>query len=356
MYSFIKCKKINLIITFLLIVILLVSIIFTISIGSADVPVETVYKVLSDMIFNGGQGIKNGLYSTAHYHIIWDIRLPRVLLGVICGAGLAICGAVMQAIVLNPIADPYILGVSSGASAGAAFALLMPLPNIIGGNQVTFTAMIGAMIASILVYTMAKLGGGGKLQPVTLLLSGTAVNAVMSAITSLLIFMAKSHESIASIYNWQMGSIASAQWRNLLIPTIGVLFGIVLFSACGNKFNLMMMGDDDAQALGINVKLFRTVIMATISIVVSTIVSVTGIIGFVGLIIPHIVRLMFKTSNNKIIIPQSAILGSIFLIYADAGARSLFGAAELPIGIITAFIGAPFFLYLMAKKSYGGKE
>lgn len=355
MPSLIRFKKVNIAITFLLIITLIFSIIFTISIGSADVPFDTVYKVLWDIIFNGRKDVDSGLFSTAHYHIIWDIRLPRVLLGALCGAGLAVCGAVMQAIVLNPIADPYILGVSSGASAGAAFALLMPLPNILGNNQVTITAMFGAMLASALVYTMAKLGGGGKLQPITLLLSGTAVNAVMSAITSLLIFMAKSNESIASIYNWQMGSIASAQWSTLLLPTIFVLLGVVIFSLCGNKFNLMMMGDDDAQALGMNVKLFRTLTMIGISIVVSSLVSVTGIIGFVGLTIPHMVRLIFRTSNNKIIIPMSALLGSIFLIYADAGARSLFGAAELPIGIITAFIGAPFFLYLMAKKSYGGK-
>ncbi|SFD09384.1 FecCD family ABC transporter permease [Clostridium uliginosum] len=339
----------------LLIFVLLTSVIATISIGSADVPINKVYRVLWDIILNDGQGVKNGLCSTAHYHIIWDIRLPRVIIGILCGAGLATCGAVMQALVLNPIADPYVLGVSSGASAGAAWALLMPLPYFVGQHQVTVTAMLGAMIASFFVYTMAKIGSGGKLKPVTLILSGTAINAVMSAITSLLIFMAKSHESISAVYNWQMGSIASAQWSTLPLPAIGVIFSIIVFIRYGVKFNLMMMGDDDAIALGMNVKFFRTIMMALVAVVVATLVSVTGIIGFVGLMIPHIVRLIAKTSDNSSIILLSAIVGAIFLIWADAGARGFFGAAELPLGIITAFIGAPFFLYLMAKKSYGGK-
>lgn len=183
---------------------LAVSVVCSISVGASALPFKVAYKVLYDQLFHGGAALEAGAYEVAQYQVVWNIRLPRVLFGMLCGSGLAISGAVMQAIVLNPIADPYILGISSGASAGAAWALLMPLPFFAGQYQVTVTAMIGALIASAAVYSMAKIGNHGQIKPVTLLLSGTAVNAVMSAITSLLIFLAKSQESIAAVYNWQM--------------------------------------------------------------------------------------------------------------------------------------------------------
>ena len=333
---------------------LLFSIILAISIGSSKLPFHTVYEILQDQLFFHGAGLEAGAYEAAPYHVVWDIRLPRVLFGLLCGSGLAICGAVMQSIVLNPIADPYILGISSGASAGAAWALLMPLPFFAGQYQVTVTAMIGALAASLIVYSMAKLGNHGQIKPVTLLLSGTAVNAVMSAITSLLIFLAKSPESIAAVYNWQMGSIASAQWSTLPFPAIGVGVGVIIFTLCGKWLNLLMMGDEDAMSMGLPVKKFRTAMFILCSIVVASLVSVTGIIGFVGLTIPHIVRMLCGSSNNSQVVPLSALLGGIFLIWADAAARGLFGGAELPLGIITAFIGAPFFMYLLIRKNYGG--
>ena len=330
------------------------SIIFTISIGSTEIPVSDVYGIIKDHIFGGDAELNAGLWAKPQFQIIWNIRMPRVLFGALCGAGLAICGAAMQALVLNPIADPYVLGVSSGASAGAAWALLMPLPFFEGQYQTTMAAFVGALFSAFVVYFMAKRAGGGKLQPVTLLLSGTAVNAVMSAITSYLIFRAKSPESIAAVYNWQMGSLAAAQWKTLLLPAVGVTLGVIFFTVMGSRFNMIMMGDDDAAAMGLHVRLFRTVMFGFCSIVVASLVSVTGIIGFVGLVVPHVVRLIARTSNNRVIMPLSALLGSIYLMWADALARSAFGAAELPLGIITAFVGAPFFMFLMIKNGYGG--
>ena len=330
------------------------SIIFTISIGSTEIPVSDVYGIIKDHIFGGDAELNAGLWAKPQFQIIWNIRMPRVLFGALCGAGLAICGAAMQALVLNPIADPYVLGVSSGASAGAAWALLMPLPFFEGQYQTTIAAFVGALFSAFVVYFMAKRAGGGKLQPVTLLLSGTAVNAVMSAITSYLLFRAKSPESIAAVYNWQMGSLAAAQWKTLLLPAVGVTLGVIFFTVMGSRFNMIMMGDDDAAAMGLHVRLFRTVMFGFCSIVVASLVSVTGIIGFVGLVVPHVVRLIARTSNNRVIMPLSALLGSIYLMWADALARSAFGAAELPLGIITAFVGAPFFMFLMIKNGYGG--
>lgn len=340
----------------LLIVGLLFSVVGSISVGSSDLPFRTAYRVLFDQLFNGGVGRAAGDYTVSQYQIVWNIRLPRVLFGLLCGCGLSICGAVMQAIVLNPIADPYILGISSGASAGAAFALLVPMAGFGGQYHVVFAAMLGALTASAVVYTMAKLGNHGQIKPVTLLLSGTAVNAVMSAVTSLLIFLAKSPESIAAVYNWQMGSIAAAQWTTLPMPVVGVCFGVLVFTLCGKQLNLLMMGDEDAMAMGLPVRQFRTGMFIICSVVVASLVSVTGIIGFVGLMIPHIVRLLIGSSNNTQVVPLSAILGGIFLIWADAAARGLFGAKELPLGIITAFVGAPFFMFLMIRRNYGGSK
>lgn len=335
---------------------LLITVIAAISFGSSDLLAADVYGVLKDKLFHHSAGIEAGKWSRSQFQIVWNIRLPRVLFGMVCGAGLSLCGAVMQSLVMNPIADPYVLGISAGASAGAAWALLMPLPFFCGQYQVTVAAMIGALIASALVYFMAKAGGGGQVRPVTLLLSGTAVNAVMSAVTSLLIYLAKSPESIAAVYNWQMGSIAAAQWTTLPLPLICVVYGFLLFSMSGRKLNMMMLGDEDAMSMGLNVRRFRLMMFSTCSLVVASLVSVTGIIGFVGLVVPHIVRILAGTSDNKAVIPLSALMGGIFLIWADAAARGLFGRAEMPLGIITAFVGAPFFLYLMARKRYGGSS
>lgn len=335
---------------------LLFSIIYTISVGSTDIPFTAVYGIIQDHLLQGGRELEAGIWTMPHFQIVWNIRLPRVLFAAFCGSGLAISGAAMQALVLNPIADPYVLGISSGASAGAAWALLMPLPFFGGQYQTTVMAFAGALFSAFIVYYMAKKAGGGQLQPVTLLLSGTAVNAVMSAITSYLIFRAKSPESIAAVYNWQMGSLAAAQWRTLALPAAGTLLGILIFTLCGKKFNMIMMGDEDAAAMGLSIRWFRSLMFLVSSLVVASLVSVTGIIGFVGLVVPHIVRLLAGTSDNRLVIPLSALLGSIYLMWADAAARSAFGAAELPLGIITAFVGAPFFLFLMIKNGYGGRR
>ena len=331
---------------------LLVSAVWTISIGSADIPAGEVFAILKDHLLQGGRELSAGQWSEAHFQIVWNIRLPRVLFGAVCGAGLALCGGVMQALVLNPIADPYILGISSGASAGAAWALLMPLPLFAGQHQTMLAAFAGALISAGIVYGMARAAGGGRLQPVTLLLSGTAVNAVMSAVTSFLIFLAKSPESIAAVYNWQMGSVAAAQWKTLALPAAAVLLGGGGFVLCAGRFNLMMMGDDEAAALGLRVKGFRTGMLLLCSVMVASLVSVTGVIGFVGLVVPHVVRLLAGSSDNRVVLPLSGLLGAVYLMWADTLARSGFGAAELPLGVITAFVGAPFFLFLMLRSGW----
>ena len=339
----------------LLAALLVFSLIYTVGIGATEISFKDVYSILSDRVFNGGARIAAGEFDDVTYKIVWLIRLPRTLFALLVGVGLSVCGAAMQALVLNPIADPYVLGVSSGASAGAAIALLAPISFIGGQYQTTTFAFVGALFSAFVVYILAKRAGGGKLQPVTLLLAGTAVNAVMSAITSYLVFRAKSPESIAAVYNWQMGAISAAQWKTLSIPAILVAVGVVVFTIMGSRFNMMMMGDDEAAAMGLRVKLFRSIMFIVCSIVVASLVSITGIIGFVGLVVPHVVRLLSRTSDNRVVMPMSALFGGSYIMWADAFARSSQGASELPLGIVTAFIGAPFFMFLMIKNRYGGR-
>lgn len=332
-----------------------VSLICTVSIGSTEIPFGEVYGIIRDHLLNGDAGLNAGEYTMPHFQIVWNVRLPRSVFALLVGAGLSVCGAAMQALVLNPVADPYILGVSSGASAGASFALLAA--GVLTESQygTTTFAFAGALFSAFIVYFLAKRAGGGKLQPMTLLLSGTAVNAVMSAITSFLIFRAKSPESIAAVYNWQMGSISAAQWKALTLPGIFVVGGTAIFTIMGSRFNMMMMGDEDAAAMGLRIKPFRTAMFALCSLVVAALVSVTGIIGFVGLVVPHVARLLSRTSDNRIVMPMSAMIGAVYIMWADAFARSAFGLVELPLGIVTAFIGAPFFMYLMIRNGYGGR-
>lgn len=339
----------------LLIVALIVIAITTVAIGPVSVPVKNVIAILKDSFLRTASPDS---YSQSQYHIIWNIRMPRILMAIIAGTGLSVSGTVMQAIVRNPIADPYILGVSSGASTGVAAALLFPTTVLFhGGASVTVMAFIGAMTASIAVYSLAYSRESGTIHPTSLILAGTAVAAILSAVTNLLIFLASSKDGISSIYYWQMGSLASAQWKDLPVSAVIVGISILIVLLHARKMNLLMIGEEDAYALGLNIKAVRLLLMICSSIMVASIVANTGIIGFVGLMIPHIVRLFVGCDNVKVI-PLSALGGAIFLILADTAARTVFGSSELPIGIVTAFSGAPFFLYLMGKKKYtfGGRN
>lgn len=327
----------------------------TVAVGPVQVPLKNVVAVLKDALLNQ---VTEGAYSQSQYHIIWNIRMPRIVMAIISGAGLAVSGTVMQAIVRNPIADPYILGVSSGASTGAAFAILFPSAALFqGGVSVTMMAFLGAMTASVAVYSLAYSRENRSIHPTSLILAGTAIAAILGAVTNLLIFMAENENSISSIYYWQMGSLASSQWSNVPVPAVIVILGCTVVLLYTKKMNLLMIGEEDAYALGLNIKAVRLVLMVCSSIMVAAIVSNTGIIGFVGLMIPHIVRLLVGSDNTKVV-PLSALSGAIFLVLADTVSRTAFGSSELPIGIVTAFTGAPFFLYLMKKKKYtfGGKN
>ncbi|MET3940600.1 iron complex transport system permease protein [Paenibacillus sp. PvP094] len=334
-----------------LVVFMLVSVGIAVSIGQVHIPLAESYRILLYKITGfqlGAAPIESGSFTD----IIWQIRFPRVLMAMFIGAGLALCGAVMQAAVQNPLADPYILGISSGASLGATFAILIGFGSIswLGQTGVAFWAFAGAMGASLLVLTLA--GIRGKMTSVKLVLAGMVINALCSAFSNFIIYFANNAEGIRTVTFWTMGSLAASGWNKLPLISIVVLVAILFFLLQSRVLNTMLLGDEAAVTLGINLSVYRRLYMLLTALVTGVMVSSCGMIGFVGLIIPHIVRGMVGSDHRKVM-PVSVLFGAIFLIWTDVIARSLISSVELPIGIITAMIGAPMFMYMLVKKGYG---
>lgn len=272
--------------------------------------------------------------------------MPRVLLGAFAGMALAMVGVIMQATIQNPLGDPYILGLSSGASLGATFSILIGFSGVLSSFGAPLGAFLGALIASIFVYFLAKIGG--RITPFKMILAGMVISSICSSLTSLIIFLSKDNEGIRTVNFWMMGSLAGAEWSNIVLPiAISVILLIYFFTQYRN-LNLMVLGDETSITLGLNIEKHRKIYMILSSLITGVIVSVCGTIGFVGIMIPHIVRLIFGT-DHKTLLPFSALVGAIFLIWADVIARCAITNMELPIGIITSVIGAPFLLWLMVK-------
>ena len=273
--------------------------------------------------------------------IIFNIRIPRLLLAIGVGGGLSVAGAVFQSLLMNPLADPYILGVSSGGSFGAVLALLLGLSFI----WVELFSIVGASIVILLVFIIGH--RFGKLQPNILLLTGVMIGAFFSALILLLLTFL--NDTLRTAIFWLVGNLAMADnFSAYYIVIFSIILSIVL-SLFGYKLNLLAMGDEDASNLGLNPKRIKSVVYILASVLVGIIVSVSGIIGFVGLLIPHVVRIIFG-SDNRIVVPASFLVGAIFLVFADTIARTVILPSELPVGVVTALIGAPAFIYLLKKR------
>lgn len=332
------------IILLLLLVVLLVSLLLTLCLGAMKISPSSTYQIILQKLFGIAPEISS-LPTEAETSIIWQIRLPRVLLSLFVGAGLALCGAVMQATVQNPMAEPYILGISSGASLGATFSIFIGL-----GVSTAFGAFVGSIAATVAVLSLASYGN--RMTSAKLVLSGMVINALFSAISNFIISLAGDSERTMSIKFWTMGSLTRAKWDNIWLPIIVVILCSIFFLTQYRTLNTMLVGDEAAITLGINLSLYRKIYMVMVSILTGVLVSTCGIIGFVGLIIPHIVRSIVGADHRRLI-PITILAGSIFLMWADAIARILITNAELPIGIITALVGAPFFVYILIKRGYG---
>jgi iron complex transport system permease protein len=277
--------------------------------------------------------------------ILLNLRLPRILLALVAGAGLAVAGAAFQGIFKNPMAEPYVLGISSGTALGAALAMAMGLEaNLMGFGLITFSAFVAGLITAMTVYRIARIGR--KTPTVTLLLSGIAVNFFLTASISLI--MTFKREQIERIVMWTMGSVAAANWTEVLMVSPLVLLATGVLSIYSRDLNLVLLGDETAQSLGVEVEKVKRAILGVSTLLVAAIVSVSGIIGFVGLIVPHMVRILCGP-DHRAVIPFSALGGAALLIGCDTLARTLVPPSEIPVGIITSLFGVPFFLYLLVK-------
>ncbi|UNC92503.1 FecCD family ABC transporter permease [Candidatus Contubernalis alkaliaceticus] len=328
-----------------LVILAVFSIVVTTTIGVAEISFMNVVRMVINKITYFGQFIQEDWPSTWET-IIFNMRLPRVVLGFIVGASLSIAGAAFQGLLRNPLADPYTIGVSSGAALGATLAMFIQNSyglSFFGG--IPFFAFLGALVALFFVYNLSRVGN--SIPVVTLLLAGVVVSSFLSAVISLL--MLSSGEQIRGIYFWLVGGLSMKTWSHVIMVLPYVIIGSSVIFYWSRDLNVILLGEEAASNLGIEVDRVKKIILVAASLITGAVVSVSGMIGFVGLIIPHAVR-MIVGPDHRILIPTSALVGGIYLIWVDSLARTMMAPIEMPVGIITAFLGAPFFIYLLRSK------
>ncbi len=303
--------------------------------GSVSVPFHEVLALLSGKI---------GIASETHKTILFQVRLPRLILAALTGAALAMAGTAFQGLLRNPLADPYIIGTSSGAALGATVSIVLGLREpILGISPIPFAAFAGAVISMFLVYTISR--RNGKVPMDTFLLAGVIVGSFMGALVSCL--MACARADIPKIVFWLMGSFSGREeWINVLLILPYLVIGSLVLYRYSHSLNLIAMGEDVASHKGVEVERTKVALIISASLITASAVSVSGLIGFVGLMIPHIMR-RITGPDHRILIPASALAGAFFLMSADTFARTVLSPQEIPVGVITALLGAPFFLYLL---------
>lgn len=320
---------------------LLGSIILAIHVGAVDMTPSWVFQILCNNLT--GQEIFCAQWPGYAEGIVWGMRLPKVLVAACVGAGLSIAGIMMQAMTKNSMADPYLLGISSGASAGAAAAILLGILSVSAG------AFAGAILSSVLVFLLS--GASGRVSSTKLILSGVAVSSLFSALTNLLIFMQGNDKKLSAVLFWMTGSFASVTWADVLPVVLSLAGCMTVMLLIHRVLDAFLLGEEMAVTVGVDVPRMKILMIVLSALVTGIMVSVSGTIGFVGLIVPHIARTIAGSVHRRLI-PFAALLGGIFMIWADAVARVVVAPSELPIGVVTAFIGAPFFLVLLHKARY----
>ncbi|WP_248738484.1 FecCD family ABC transporter permease [Pseudomonas sp. MWU12-2029] len=321
--------------------VLLVSCVVSLGFGPARVPVDIVWRILLHKLF--GLGVPD--WSAGQEHIVWLIRVPRMLLGALVGAGLALIGAVLQAVTRNPLADPHLLGVTSGATLGAVIVVLH-VGEIVGLLTLPIAAFIGALLSMFLVLGIAN--RHGRLDSDRLLLCGVAVSFVMMAIANLLLFMGD-HRASSAVMFWMLGGLGLARWELLAVPALCVLLGLILLLGMARPLNALMAGEHTAVTLGLNARSVRLRVFVIASLMTGVLVSISGSIGFVGLMVPHIARRLIGAEHRRLL-PVCVLLGSVFLVWVDVAARTLIAPEDLPIGVATAALGGLFFIGLMRRR------
>lgn len=320
---------------------LLVSCVVSLGFGPARVPVDVVWRILLYKLF----GLAVPDWNPGQEYIVWLIRVPRMLLGALVGAGLALIGAVLQAVTRNPLADPHLLGVTSGATLGAVIVVLH-VGEIAGRLSLPIAAFIGALLSMLVVLMIAS--RHGRLDSDRLLLCGVAVSFVMMAIANLLLFLGD-HRASSAVMFWMLGGLGLARWELLAVPTASVLLGLILLLGMARPLNALMAGEQTAVTLGLNARTVRLRVFLIASLMTGVLVSISGSIGFVGLMVPHIARRLVGAEHRRVL-PVCVVLGSVFLVWVDVAARTLIAPEDLPIGVATAAIGGLFFIGLMRRR------
>lgn len=322
---------------------LLISLPLAVGLGPVSIAPESVARIVSSHLFGSPQDVT---WTPAEDSIVWLLRVPRVLLGVAVGAGLAIAGVGLQALTRNLLAEPYLLGVTSGASTLAAASILFGFGAGIGSGSLVVSAFVGALLAGAAVFLMARVGG--QMTSTRLVLAGVSVGYVLQALTSFLIFASDNPDAGRSVLFWILGSLTQATGSSALATGAVVLAALILLLLRARSLDALAIGDTTAQTLGISPTRLRAGCMVVIALCIGALVAASGGIGFVGLIIPHVARMCVGTAHRRLL-PVAAMLGAVFLIWADVLARLALAPQELPLGIVTALAGAPL-LFLLVRR------
>ncbi|MFC7624070.1 FecCD family ABC transporter permease [Microlunatus sp. GCM10028923] len=325
-------------------VLIMVLIVISGAIGSVSVSPGQAARLVVGHLLPGMPWMSDGSLTPLQDQAVWQFRLPRALLAGLAGAGLALAGALMQVTVRNPLAEPYILGVSSGASVGAVLVIVFGSA-VLGGLSLNLAAFGGALAACGCVWALAR--KRGALSPTRMILAGVALGTLLSAVTSYLTISTDA-QNVVSVLFFLLGSVSAATMGSLLGPAIAVVVAALVAALLARSLNALMTGDESAVSLGVNASRLRGLLLVVASLLTGTVVSVAGGIGFVGLVVPHVARIAVGADHRRLI-PVTLLGGAAFLIIADLLARTVAAPTEIPLGILTAFVGAPFFLWLMRR-------
>ncbi|WP_211352553.1 FecCD family ABC transporter permease [Nocardioides albertanoniae] len=334
-----------------LVVVLLVasvlSAVASLAFGTERIPLGEVVAAVTDRV----QGNPPGRWDV----IVWELRMPRALMSLVVGAGLAVAGAGMQTLVRNPLADPFLLGISSGASVGATATITTGALAGLGIYALSTGALLGAIGASVMVWLVATAQGG--LTPIRLVLSGVVLSSGLSAIASFLVFASDDPRAANSVMFWMLGSVGGASWERLWVPAVVGLVVAVGMLAMHRWLDALAAGPETAASLGVNVMALRAGLFVALAVLVGVLVAVSGGIGFVGLIVPHAARLLVG-ARHRVVLPVAALGGGLFLLWVDVLARLVARPQEIPLGVVTGVVGAPLFLLLMGRSRYrfGGES
>ncbi|MFB8169251.1 FecCD family ABC transporter permease [Kitasatospora purpeofusca] len=324
---------------------LLGSLVCAVAVGSAGLGRGEVLRLL-------GAGLTGGRLEAdeaAAYAIVWEIRLPRAVLAAVVGAGLAATGVAVQAMVRNALADPFVLGISSGASVGANAVLMFGAFASLGVWALSASAFVSALLAMVLVYLTARTAHG--LTPLRLVLTGTAMSYGFSAVTALMVFAAARGEAARSAMMWLLGSLGGATWGSVPIAAVTVLAGLAYLARAAGRLDALAMGDETAASLGVDPDRLRRALFVVTAAVTGTVVAVSGAIGFVGLMVPHLARMLVGAGHRRLLL-VAPLAGALLLVWVDIVSRTLLAPAELPVGVVTAAVGVPCFLLLMRRRGY----